>query len=140
MFILSCDHAGFEYVQRLMKDFDLKKQKYKYFGPKTLNVDDDYPDFVAPAAAEVAKSKNNIGIFVCGSGIGANIVANRQKGVRAVCALTTDSAYWARHDDNANVLTSGARFISYKKFVKIIDVFLTTKFEGGRHLRRINKY
>lgn len=140
MIIISCDHAGFEYAQKLIKYFTSKKMEFKYMGPKTLNNDDDYPDFIAPAAKEVLKDKANIGIFLCGSGIGANIVANRQKGIRAVCAYNTVAAHLARNDDDANVLTLGARLTSYRQCLKIINEFLTTKFEGGRHLRRINKY
>ncbi len=140
MIILACDHAGFEYCARLMKYFDTNKMKYKYMGPEKLNVDDDYPDFMIPATKEVLANKNNVGIFVCGSGIGANIVANREKGIRAVCANNIDAAYWARHDDNANVLTMGARFITYRRMLTIIETFFNTKFEGGRHLRRIKKY
>lgn len=140
MLIISCDHAGFDYAQKLMKYFAGKKIECKYMGPKTLNNDDDYPDYIAPATKEVLKNKANIGIFVCGSGIGANIVANRQKGIRAVCAYDTVAAFLARKDEDANVLTLGARITSYRACLKIIKVFLTSEFEGGRHLRRINKY
>ncbi len=140
MIILSCDHNGFEYMQKLMQYLKQNKKQFKYMGPASFNADDDYPDFIAPASLEVVKNKNNMGIFLCGSGIGVNMVANRQKGIRAVCANDVNSAYWARHDDDANVLCCGARFISYRKLLKILNVFTTTKFEGGRHIRRINKF
>ncbi len=140
MIIISCDHAGFEHAQKLQKFFDNKKIEYKYMGPNKYDKDDDYPDFVAPATLEVLKDKDNCGIFICGSGIGANIVANRQKGIRAVCALDTVSAFLARKDEDANVLTLGARLTSFRACLKIIKVFLTSEFEGGRHIRRINKY
>ncbi len=140
MIVISCDHAGFDYAQKLMKYFSNKKIEYKYMGPKEMNKDDDYPDFIAPATLEVLKNKNNIGIFICGSGIGANIVANRQKGIRAVCAYDTVAAFLARKDEDANVLTLGARICSFRACLKIIKVFLRSEFEGGRHIRRINKY
>lgn len=140
MIILSCDHAGYDYIQKLMKYFDKKNVEYKYMGPQSYDPDDDYPDFIAPASQEVLKDEDNCGIFICGSGVGANIVANRHKGIRAVCAQDYSSAYLARKDENANVLTLGSRLISFRTALKIIKVFLTSEFEGGRHLRRISKY
>lgn len=140
MIILSSDHAGYDYMQKLMAYFKKKNVEFKYMGPESLNPDDDYPDLIAPATKEVLKDKSNIGIFMCGSGIGANMVANRQKGIRAVCANDYVSAYLARKDEDANVLTIGARIVSFRAALKIIKVFLTSEFEGGRHLRRIAKY
>ena len=140
MIILSCDHAGFDFMQKLMKYFDSKKIEYKYMGPTEYNKDDDYPDFIAPATKEVLKHTDNCGIFMCGSGAGANMVANRYKGIRAICASDTVEAFFARKDEDANVLTIGSRFVSVRKAIKIIQIFLTSEFEGGRHLRRIAKY
>ncbi len=140
MIILSCDHAGFDAMQKMMKFLDKNNLEYKYLGPKTLDPEDDYPDFIAPATKEVLKSKDNIGIFMCGSGVGANIVANRHKGIRAVCAHDYTIAYLARKDEDANVLTLGARLTSFRTMIKIVKVFLTSEFEGGRHARRIAKY
>ena len=140
MIILSCDHAGFDYMQKLMKYFDNKKIEYKYMGPTEFNKEDDYPDFIAPASKVVASDNKNCGIFMCGSGIGANMVANRQKGVRAVLANDYTLAYLARKDEDANVVTIGTRLVSFRVALKIIKVFLTSEFEGGRHSRRISKY
>lgn len=140
MIILSCDHAGFDYMQKLMKYFDDHSIEYKYMGPKEYNGQDDYPDFIHPATQEVLKSEDNAGIFMCGSGAGANIVANRYKGIRSICASDTVEAFFARKDEDANVLTIGARFVSFRKAIKIIQIFLTSEFEGGRHARRIAKY
>ena len=138
MIILSCDHAGFDYMQKLMKYFDGKNIEYKYMGPKEFNKEDDYPDFIIPASKEVLKNTDNCGIFMCGSGAGANMVANRFKGIRAICASDPVEAFFARKDEDANVLTIGSRFVSFRKAIKIIQIFLTSEFEGGRHLRRIN--
>ena len=77
---------------------------------------------------------------MCGSGIGANMVANRFKGIRAVRATDTVEAFLARKDEDSNVLTIGSRLTSYRNALKIIKVFLTSEFEGGRHARRIAKY
>ena len=140
MIILSCDHAGFDYMQKLMPYFDNLKIEYKYMGPTEFDKEDDYPDFIAPATEEVLKDKDNLGIFMCGSGIGANMVANRYKGIRAVRASDTVEAYLARKDEDANVLTIGARFVSFRRAIKIIKTFLSSEFEGGRHARRIAKY
>lgn len=140
MIILSCDHAGFDYMQKLMPYFDSLKVEYKYMGPTEFDKEDDYPDFIAPATEEVLKDKDNIGIFMCGSGIGANMVANRYKGIRAVRASDTVEAFLARKDEDANVLTIGTRLTSYRNAIKIIKMFLTSEFEGGRHARRIAKY
>ncbi len=140
MIILSCDHAGFDYTQKLMKYLDRVNLEYKYMGPKEYNKDDDYPDFIHPASKEVLTNDDNCGIFICGSGAGVNMVANRYKGIRAVCASDPVEAFFARKDEDANVLTMGSRFISFKKVIKIIQTFLTTEFEGGRHQRRIEKY
>ena len=140
MIILTCDHAGFDYMQKLMKYFDTKKIEYKYMGPTEYDKDDDYPDFVHPAAQEVLKNEDNCGIFMCGSGAGANMVANRYKGIRAICASDPVEAFFARKDEDSNVLTIGSRFVSFRRAIKIIQTFLTSEFEGGRHARRIAKY
>ena len=140
MIILSCDHGAFDTTQKLIKYFENKNIEFKYMGAKEFNKDDDYPDFIIPASKEVLKDEGNWGIFLCGSGIGANMVANRFKGIRAVNAQDTVTAYLARKDENANVLTLGARILSFRQMLKIIKVFLTSEFEGGRHCRRIAKY
>ena len=140
MIILSCDHAGFDYMQKLMAYFDSKKIEYKYMGPTEYNKDDDYPDFIIPASKEVLLNEDNSGIFMCGSGAGANMVANRFKGIRAICASDAVEAFFARKDEDSNVLTIGTRFVSFRKAIKIIQTFLSSEFEGGRHARRIAKY
>ena len=140
MIILSCDHAGFDYMQKLMAFFDKQKIEYKYMGPTEFDKQDDYPDFIHPASQEVLKNEDNCGIFMCGSGIGANMVANRYKGIRAVCASDPVPAFLARKDEDANVLTIGTRLVSFRTAIKIIKVFLTSEFEGGRHAKRIAKY
>jgi ribose 5-phosphate isomerase B len=127
-------------MQKLMKYFDKKNLEYEYVGPSEFNKDDDYPDFIKPACKLVLENEENCGIFMCGSGAGANMVANRFKGIRAICASDPVEAFFARKDEDANVLTIGSRFVSFRKAIKIIQTFLTSEFEGGRHARRIAKY
>lgn len=140
MIILTCDHGAYDAMNKLKKYFDSKNIEYKYMGPAEYKADDDYPDFVIPACKEVLKDESNIGIFMCGSGIGVNMVANRFKGIRAVCANDYVLAYLARKDEDANVLTMGARLLSHRAILKTVKIFMSSKFEGGRHLRRINKF
>mgnify|MGYP003288528867 CR=1 FL=1 len=140
MIYITCDHGGFDYAQKLMKYFNSQKIEYRYMGPKEYDKDDDYPDFVFPACKEILKDEKHCGIFFCGSGIGVNMVANRHKGIRAVNAQDYATAFLARKDEDANVLTLGARLVSFRTALKIIKVFLTSEFEGGRHIRRLNKY
>lgn len=137
MIILSCDHAGFEY-KNLIKNYLIKlNYEVSDMGPTKYESDDDYPDFVHPACKKL--SDKDIGIFVCGSGIGANVVANRYHHIRAVNAVNTEMARLARKDEDANVLCLGARLISYQCALSIIKTFLKSSFEGGRHIQRINK-
>lgn len=140
MIILTCDHGGYDCMQKLMKFLDKYKVEYIYMGPDKLDPEDDYPDFVHPACKEVLKDEDNMGIFMCGSGTGVNMVANRYKGIRAVHGQDTVITYLARKDENANVLCLGARLLSFRSITKIVKVFLTSPFEGGRHERRLAKY
>lgn len=138
MIILTCDHAGLEYKNKI-KNY-LTKLNYQILdmGPTKYDSDDDYPDFVHPACKKLGDK--DIGIFVCGSGIGVNIVANRYQHIRAVNAVKTEMARLARKDEDANVLCLGARLISYRTALSIIKIFLKSRFEGGRHIRRISKF
>lgn len=140
MIILSCDHGAFEVMQKLMAEFKNQRIEFKYVGPSEYDPKDDYPDFAIRGCEEVLKSKTNVGIFMCGSGVGVSMVANRHKGVRAVCANDENLARLSRLHNDANVLTLGARIVSFRKMKKIIKVFLETKFEGGRHTKRLAKF
>ena len=140
MIILCADHAGYDLKEYIKKFLDKNSIEYLDCGAFEYDKDDDYPDFVHPACKEVLKNEDHAGIFMCGSGAGANMVANRYKGIRAICASDPVEAFFARKDEDANVLTIGSRFVSFRKAIKIIQIFLTSEFEGGRHARRIAKY
>ena len=99
----------------------------------------DYPDFAHKVARKVRNNKNNIGILVCGSGMGMNIAANRHKNIRAAQCFNLKSAKLSRLHNDANIITLGSRLLTKKIALSCISVFLNTKFEGGRHSKRIKK-
>ena len=99
----------------------------------------DYPDFAHKVAKKVKSNNNNVGILVCGSGIGMNITANRHKNIRAAQCLNLKSTKLSRLHNDANIITLGSRVLSKKKALSFVNVFLNTKFEGGRHSIRIKK-
>jgi ribose 5-phosphate isomerase B len=136
--ILTSDHAGYplkEAVKSYLSDQGFGVVDMGPFDDQTV----DYPDFAAPAAREVSEGRVPWGIFICGSGVGMAMVANRFHGVRAVHCLDTQTAEMARKHNNANVLTLGGRTTSVEKALDIVKVFLNTTFDGGRHQRRIEK-
>ena len=99
----------------------------------------DYPDYAHKVAKRVKTNKDNIGILVCGSGMGMNIAANRHKNIRAAQCFNLKSTKLSRLHNNANIITLGSRLLTKKNALSCVGVFLNTKFEGGRHLKRIKK-
>ena len=99
----------------------------------------DYPDFAHKVAKKVKIDKNNVGILVCGSGMGMNIAANRHKNIRAAQCFNLKSTKLSRLHNDANIITLGSRLLTKKIAFNCVSVFLNTKFEGGRHLKRIKK-
>ena len=99
----------------------------------------DYPDFAHKVARKVKTNKKNVGILVCGSGMGMSIAANRHKNVRAAQCFNLKSTKLSRLHNDANIITLGSRLLSKKNALSCISVFLNTKFEGGRHTKRIRK-
>jgi len=140
MIVLCSDHGGYELKEEIKKFLTKNNVEFLDCGADSFDKDDDYPDFVQKAIPHVLESEDNAGIFICGSGIGVSMVANRYKGIRAVLANDYATAYLARKDEDENVLCMGARLISKKMALKIIKVFFSSEFEGGRHIRRINKF
>jgi ribose 5-phosphate isomerase B len=135
---IGSDHAGFE----------LKEQLITYLRSKSLNVLDkgcysseraDYPDFAHAVANSVISKEADLGILMCGSGNGISISANKHKGIRAALCWNHEIASLARQHNDANILVLPARYISVQEAHNCIDVFLTEKFEGGRHQARIEK-
>ena len=135
--IIASDHAGF-LIKEKIKIF-LNKSKIKSLDLGTFSEERvDYPDYAKKLALSV-KKKSSFGILICGSGIGVSIAANRFKKVRAAVCYNQISASLARKHNNANVLCLGARLISLKNVQKIVYTFISTKFEGGRHINRVKK-
>ena len=132
------DHAGTSYKLELLPY--LIKQGHTVTNHGTDDEDSmDYPDTIHPVAEDVSNQKSEIGIIICGSGNGANMTANKHKSIRSALCWNSQIAALARQHNNANILSLPARFISLDEAKEIVDLFLSTEFEGGRHQRRIEK-
>ena len=136
---IASDHAGVEMKNRLVSE--LKKLGYDPvdLGSKDPSQPDDYPDFGHPVAKEVSTGEAKRGILLCGSGVGMDIVANRYPGVRAALAWEPEIGALSRRHNDSNVLVLPARFMSDDTAIKTMKQWLDTKFEGGRHERRVKK-
>ena len=135
---ISSDHAGYE-LKELIKIYLIKnKIKFTDLGP-TSDSRVDYPDFAHKVAKKVKTNKNYTGILICGSGIGMNITANKHKNIRAAQCFNIKSTKLSRLHTNANIITLGSRLITKKNALNCVSVFLKTKFDGGRHTKRIMK-
>ena len=135
---ISSDHAGFKLKEAIKLYLLKKKLKFQDLGPYN-NDKVDYPDYAHKVAKRVKISKNNIGILVCGSGMGMNIAANRHKNIRAAQCFNLKSTKLSRLHNDANIITLGSRLLTKKNALNFVNVFLKTKFEGGRHSARIKK-
>ena len=138
MIALACDHGAYALKEKVKQHLDQLGYDYKDFG--TYSEEScDYPDFAGPAAQAVASGECGCGIVMCTTGIGVSITANKVKGIR--CALLSDlmSARLTRQHNNTNMMALGAGVVGEKLALEIIDTWLDTEFEGGRHQRRIDK-
>ena len=135
---ISSDHAGYKLKEQIKKYLHRKKIKFKDLGPYSIQ-SVDYPLYAHKVAREVKKNKKNIGILVCGSGTGMSITANKHKNIRAALCFNVKSTKLSRLHNDANVITLGARLLSKKNALSFVEIFLKTKFEGGRHLIRVKK-
>ena len=132
------DHAGYQYKQRIVDLLQRKNIAYKDFG--TFSADSvDYPDFAHPVSSAVESGETAAGILICGSANGVAITANKHQGVRAAICWKEEIAALARQHNNANILCIPARFVSEAEAEKLVEIFLQTEFEGGRHQNRVNK-
>ena len=135
---IASDHAGFQ-LKESIKDFLINKNISTIdLGPMNEN-SVDYPDFAKKVANRVKSKKSDIGILVCGSGTGMAISANKTKKIRAAVCYNLKSTRLSRQHNNANIISIGSRLTNKDNAIKLVSVFLKTKFEGGRHLRRIKK-
>ena len=134
---IASDHAGFKLKSCILSKF-VNKKKIIDLGPKS-NISVDYPDYAKKLSKKIASDKGSLGILICGSGMGMAITANKIKNVRAALCYSNKNTKLSRLHNNANIITLGERLISKNKAINLIKIFLSTKFEGGRHLRRIKK-
>ena len=136
--VIGSDHAGFEYKTALVSWLNANGYSIKDVGTYS-NESADYPDFAHAVAVAVEKTEFNLGVLICGSANGVAITANKHQGIRAAICWQEDLAELARGHNNSNVLCLPARYISVELAIKILDKFLNSTFEGGRHERRVNK-
>jgi ribose 5-phosphate isomerase B len=135
---LGSDHAGFQLKESVHKFLIASGYSVKDYG--CYSVDSvDYPDVIHPLAADVDSGKFERAIIICGSGIGVSMVANKYSGVRAALCCDSERVQLCRLHNDANVLALGARYLTEKQAFEMIDVFLNTEFEGGRHKARVVK-
>jgi len=135
---LGCDHAGFEYKEVIKQWLAAHGHEVKDFGTFS-NERVDYPDFIRPAAEAVARGECERGIVLGGSGNGEAIVANKVRGVRCGLCWNEETARLNRQHNDGNVLSLGQRMIPQELALRIVEIWLTTPFEGGRHIARIRK-
>ena len=131
---IASDHAGYKLKNSIIS----KLKKIIDLGPKSTE-SVDYPDFAKKLSKKVASNKWSFGILICGSGMGMAIEANKTKNIRAALCYSAKNTKLSRLHNNANIITLGERLIDKNKAFSLINIFLSTKFEGGRHLRRIKK-
>lgn len=135
---IGADHAGYEYKTTVINWLQQQNISIKDFG--TFSTDSvDYPDFAHPVANAVENNEFNFGILICGSGNGVAISANKHKNIRAALCWTIEVAILARQHNNANIVCIPARFVDIDTTKKMVEIFLQTPFEGGRHQRRVEK-
>ncbi|MFT5167312.1 MAG: ribose 5-phosphate isomerase B [Saprospiraceae bacterium] len=135
---IGADHAGFDY-KNMITDW-LLENDYEFLDMGTDSAASvDYPDFIHPVADSIEDGSADLGIIICGSGNGVAMTANKHKGIRAAIAWNEELAILARQHNDANVVAIPARFISKELALSIIQAFLKTAFEGGRHERRVRK-
>ena len=135
---ISSDHAGFNLKEQIKKKF-LKKYKFDDLGTHSSKVSVNYPDYAHKLCKKVSISSSRLGILVCGSGMGMSMAANRHKKIRAAVCYSIKNTKLSRLHNNANIITLGSRLTKKNTAFKCIETFVNTKFEGGRHKKRVKK-
>ncbi|MDA9731121.1 ribose 5-phosphate isomerase B [Candidatus Pelagibacter sp.] len=135
---ISSDHAGFILKEKIKEKF---KKKYNFIdlGTDNSKTSVNYPEYAHKLCKKVSKNSKNIGILVCGSGMGMSMAANKHKKIRAAVCYSVKNTKLSRLHNNANIITLGSRLTKKNTAFKCIDVFIKTKFEGGRHKKRVRK-
>ena len=133
---IASDHAGFNLKKAIVKKYS-KKLKIMDMGTNNSKKSVNYPDYAHKLCLKVSKKKSNIGILVCGSGMGMAMSANKHKKIRAALCYSVKNAKLSRLHNDANIITLGSRLTSKNKAFNCLNAFLNTKFEGGRHKKRV---
>ena len=136
--IIASDHAGFNLKKAIIKKYT-KKLNFKDLGTNSSIKSVNYPDYAHKVCLMVLKNKFNIGVLICGSGMGMAMAANKHKNIRAALCYSVKNAKLSRLHNDANVITLGSRFTNNKTAFNCLNAFLSTKFEGGRHKKRVKK-
>ena len=135
---IASDHAGFNLKKAIINKFE-KKINFKDLGSHNSEKSVNYPDYAHKVCLKVVKKKSNIGVLVCGSGMGMAMAANKHKKIRAALCYSVKNAKLSRLHNDANVITLGSRLTNKKTAFNCLNAFLSTKFEGGRHKKRVIK-
>src|SRR5262245_36630910 len=135
---VGADHAGYTLKERLLEKLKAEGHEVADYGTNSTE-STDYPDYAAAVGRAVAKNEAEMGLLVCSSGVGMSIAANKIHGIRAELGTNTDEVSYTRRHNDANVLAIGANYTDEATAKQLLDTFLTTGFEGGRHARRIGK-
>jgi len=135
---VGADHAGYELKKVIidfLKDKGHKVEDFGCYSEESI----DYPDYAHPVCESIEKGTNKYGVLICGSGNGISMAANKHPGIRAALSWSSEIAELGRLHNNANIVSIPARFVSEENALKIVDVFFSTEFEGGRHQTRVDK-
>lgn len=135
---IGADHAGFQLKSEIidyLKDKGYTVEDFGCYSEESI----DYPDFGHPVASKVEETEGTLGILICGSGNGINMTANKHQGVRSALCWKKEIAQLAREHNDANIIALPARFITTQEALEMVEIFLNTPFEGGRHQRRVGK-
>tara|TARA_B100001057_G_scaffold476489_1_gene544588 strand:- start:1226 stop:1657 length:432 start_codon:yes stop_codon:yes gene_type:complete len=136
--LIGNDHAGVDLKRHIVKHLKDIGFTIKDMGTDTVK-SVDYPDYIHPVSKEIEEKKSNIGIIICGTGNGAAMTANKRKNIRAALCWSKEISKLARQHNDANILSIPSRFVSHNEAISIVDAFINTEFEGGRHQKRIEK-
>ena len=137
-FSIGNDHAGVDYKEAIVSYLISKGHEVLNHGTDSED-SVDYPDFIHPVAQDVSSKKSGLGIIICGSGNGASMTANKHQDIRSALCWSKEIVALARQHNNANILSLPARFISIPQAIAMVEVYINTDFEGGRHQNRIDK-
>ncbi len=135
---ISSDHAGYNLKEQIIRKFK-KKYIFEDLGTHSAKISVNYPDYAHKLCKKVVKNSKNMGILVCGSGMGMSMAANKHKNIRAAVCYSAKNTKLSRLHNNANIITLGSRLTKKNIAFKCVDVFVNTNFEGGRHKKRVKK-